>query len=201
MASRRIGGMTSVKKHANEIALANDLAERTKSEEGYQYQECDKACRYQLIERAPTDVGYGIGNTPVMNDSHRDLFKHVEDEQKREKNQRFIERWPNQGHALEAFANMEHASYQNEFGADQSLDGGEAKWRVSNILRVQDCAFQICQSGKADIEIRGDDGKFPQFDNGSGAEGFFCWRIVRHCCSQPHGGYCINGGADVRVRE
>src|SRR5262249_26824623 len=80
----------------------------------------------------------------------------------RNKNDRPVERRPDQGLFLVAFAEMKRMSNAHEFGADQSLDCGKAERRKLDALRLQDGGFEISQSRETDIEVSRDEQKLFQ---------------------------------------
>jgi hypothetical protein len=59
------------------------------------------------------------------------------------------------------FTEVNCVPYAHELGADQGLDSGDTEWGEGYPVRLQDGGLEICQGGKADIEIGGNNQKFP----------------------------------------
>src|SRR5580693_124786 len=158
------------KEHAHEIALADDLTERTKGKKRNQDQQHDDTSRNQLIERAAAEIGKRVRDAAMVDVADHDLFQNVENDQQHEKHERPVQRRPNERQRLETLAKVERSSDQHKFGADQGLHRGESKRRKRDALRLENGGFQICERAKADVEIERNDDKFPQFCGGSFAD-------------------------------
>src|SRR5262249_43573992 len=154
--------MARLKKQPKQNALADNFAERSERKKRRQYQQHDNQCRNELVDRAAADSGNGIRHCAVMDVADDQLFQDVQDEKERNKNDRPVERRPDQGLFLVAFAEMKRMSNAHEFGADQSLDGGKAERRKLDAVRLQDGGFEISQSRETDIEVRRDEQKLFQ---------------------------------------
>jgi len=73
--------MPLLEEQADKITFTDDFTERTESKEWNQYQQPDDAGCYQLIDSPATEVRQRIGGRPMVNETHDDLLKGVEDKQ------------------------------------------------------------------------------------------------------------------------
>src|ERR1700676_583194 len=129
--------MALQKEHAHEIALADDLTKRAKGEKRNQDQQHDDTACSQLSERAAAKFGQRIHDLAMMHEADDDLLKRVEDGQQHKKNDRLVQRRPDQGQRIESLAKMQCPPDQHELGAYQSLRRGKTKRRERDVVRVE----------------------------------------------------------------
>ena len=79
-----------MQKNAYEIGFADDLAERTKSEERNEDQEHDEARGNELIQRAAGNSEDRLGDGAVMDETHDNFFNRIKRQQECEEYERFV---------------------------------------------------------------------------------------------------------------
>ena len=121
---------------ADKITLTNDFSECTEGKEWYQYQQPNDAGCDQLIESPAADLRERINDASIVNEPYNDLFNGIQNEQQSEKRKGLIQRRPNERQRLETLPNAEDVSHRDELGAHERLDGGKAKRREVNTVRL-----------------------------------------------------------------
>jgi hypothetical protein len=154
--------LTRLEEQAEQSALSDNVAKRAKGKEWNQYQQNDNASGNQLVNRATADCGYRIHDPAMMKVSDDHFLQYIQNQEQRQESERPPERGPNESFLLTPFTEVNCVPDAHELGADQSLDSSDTEWREGYPVRLEDCGLEICEGGKADIEIGGNNQKFPQ---------------------------------------
>jgi len=159
--SRLFDHLTRLEEQAEQSTLSDNVAKRAKGKEWNQYQQHDNAPGNQLMNRATADCGYRIHDPARMKVSDDHFLQHIQNQEQGQKSERPPERWPNECFFLMPFTEVNCVPNAHELRADQSLDSSDTEWRERHPVCLQDCGLEICEGGKADIEIGRNNQKFP----------------------------------------
>ena len=90
-----------------------------------------------------------------------DFLKNIEHQEQGDEDKGPVECRPDQSPRLVPFAEVHRVSDAHEFGADQRLGGGETEWREGNVLRLENCVFEIGERAETYKEVSRDDEELP----------------------------------------
>src|SRR5262249_9896526 len=141
-------------------------------------QQHNDRCRDRLMKSAAANFSDGIGQRAMAQVADGQLLQHGQHDQQSEEDKRPVQRGPDESFFLVPLTEMKHVSYAEEFGTNQSLDGGETEGSKDDALRLKDGSLQIGEGREADIKIGRDNQEFLQLVGCSFTDRYFCCSTI-----------------------